>query len=484
MRSRIMIVLVVLVVVASLAGASMIWYSFRIDSIFSTTVNKDLASFKAAQNLEIYLINQKGYVSYYFIDGNPKWLIEVRKYRKSFEEQLDITWQLAENENERGILSKIERQYARYTRDKDKVIEYYKLGDKGAGLELHRLVRAQFFDLMNLCDQYKNLYDENIKKSLLESKEELGQVKFIAASMIVTSMVLGVTLAFVLFVQILNPIRRLTRQAARAEGISYYADDVTALGFQLQDLIKDVDQTKGELERSREQLLKSEKMAVLGKLAAEVAHSIRNPMTSIKMRLFSLQRNLNLNDNQKEDLGVVAEEMRRLDNIVQNFLEFSRPPKLEKQKINLSEMVDMSLQLLEKRLEHTNIRVDRRRSKWIPPIEGDPELLKEVIVNLIVNACDAMPHGGRLLVTEENAVAEKIGRAILLKISDDGPGVPEPLREKIMEPFFSTKEDGTGLGLSMVKQTIESHGGMLEVRKGDIGGATFVITLPVQEEQL
>jgi signal transduction histidine kinase len=282
---------------------------------------------------------------------------------------------------------------------------------------------------------------------------------------------------------VLFPIRKLSRKTAAA-GAQYVAtDDLETLTGRVYKLLDEVGHTRDELELSRARLLHSEKMAVVGKLAADVAHSIRNPMTSIKMRLFSLERSLGLNSAQKEDFEVVSEEMRRLDNILRNFLEFSRPPKLRMQTLSLSEIMDQTLQLLQHRLEMCGVKVEYYRGHFLPDIEADPELLKEVMVNLIVNACEAMREGGRLIISEEDAVAEHIGRAILVKITDTGPGIPDSIQDKVLEPFFSTKEEGTGLGLSIALRIVEEHGGRLELRSEEGKGTTFIVTLPLREDK-
>ena len=134
-------------------------------------------------------------------------------------------------------------------------------------------------------------------------------------------------------------------------------NEIKALSRAVRGLIEDVDQTHCELEKSREHLLQAEKMALVGKLAAGMAHSIRNPFTSVKMRLFSLGRTLELTDTQKEDFDVISEEIRHIDTIVQNFLEFSRPPKLKMQPISPSAVVDLALQLLEHRLKSYDVNV-------------------------------------------------------------------------------------------------------------------------------
>jgi len=321
----------------------------------------------------------------------------------------------------------------------------------------------------------------------LENALPSSQASFfvLRAATIILIVLIGAGTAFLTITvvyRVLFPVRKLARKTAGPGGEAQ-TDDLELITTRVYQLLEDVGKTRNELERSRAQLLHSEKMAVVGKLAADVAHSIRNPMTSIKMRLFSLERSLPLNSAQKEDFEVVSEEMRRLDNILRNFLEFSRPPKLRMQMLSLSEIVDQTLQLLQHRLEMCNVRVEHYRGHFLPDLEADPELFKEVLVNLIVNACDAMKDGGRLIISEEEAVAEHIGRALVIKVADTGPGIPDPIQDKVLEPFFSTKEEGTGLGLSIALRIVEEHGGRLELRSEEGKGATFIITLPLREEE-
>ena len=169
--------------------------------------------------------------------------------------------------------------------------------------------------------------------------------------------------------------------AASREGSTDRPDDeIQALSHRVHGLIEDIDQTASELEKSREHLQQAEKMALVGKLAAGMAHSIRNPFTSVKMRLFSLERSLNMSEVQKDDLRVISEEIRHIDTIVQNFLEFSRPPRLKIQKISPSAVVDAAIALLSHRLKSYDVSVELIRKAPLPEIEADPEQLKEVLV--------------------------------------------------------------------------------------------------------
>ncbi len=178
-------------------------------------------------------------------------------------------------------------------------------------------------------------------------------------------------------------------------------DEVAALSSRVHSLIEDVDQAQTELTRSQEHLLQSGKWAMVGKLAAGVAHSIRNPLTSVNMRLFSLKRSLAMSSSQQEDFEVIAEEIRHIDTIVRNFLEFSRPPKLKMQRISPSDVVDMALVLLRYRLESYGVEVKLIRVERLPEIWADPDQLKEVLANLMLNACEVMVNGGVITIREE-----------------------------------------------------------------------------------
>jgi signal transduction histidine kinase len=258
-------------------------------------------------------------------------------------------------------------------------------------------------------------------------------------------------------------------------------NEITSLHRSVQGLLEDVDITRQELEKSREHLLQSEKLALVGKLAAGMAHSIRNPFTSVKMRLFSLSRALELTDTQKDDLTVISDEIRHIDTIVQNFLEFSRPPRLQIQQTSPSVVVDQALQLLVHRLNSYAVKITLHREVQLPKILIDPEQLKEVFVNLIVNACEAMDSGGKIIIGEKVAVMPGMGNAAIIELSDNGPGIPEAILEKVFQPFFTTKEEGTGLGLSIASRIIEEHRGRLEVDSPEGKGTTFRILLPIEE---
>ncbi len=481
LRVRIYLILTALVIITMSGGLVTVWYTYRMERLLTTVTDKEMSAFHAAMALEIALVNQKGFLSYYFIEGNPDWLRQLGEYRQIFKERLNEALALAGGEKEKSALNRLQAEYARYIDVKDRVIAYYQTGNRDAGTVLHRQARDLFFSVLRLCEEFRDIHKDRIILAKSENQAEAAKLRIIAATAVFVSFLLAVLLAFVLGYEVLGPVRRLAAEAEGQGDGSAAGDEVKALSRSVRGLIQNVDQTRTELRKSRESLQHAEKLALVGKLAAGMAHSIRNPFTSVKMRLFSLNRSLKLAETQKEDFDVISEEIRHIDTIVQNFLEFSRPPKLSMQSISPSVVVDLAIQLLQHRLKSYDVGVKIERAHPLPEIDADPEQLKEVFVNLVVNACEAMERGGSIVIQEEVAQNHSGGVMAVIRVSDNGPGIDESIREKVFQPFFTTKEEGTGLGMSIVARIVEEHGGGIEIESNQDGGATFVIALPVKE---
>ncbi|MFO8083248.1 MAG: ATP-binding protein, partial [Desulfobacterales bacterium] len=445
----------------------------------TTIIEKDLAALQVAEGLETALVNQRGFVTYYFLDGDTDWLRQLGEYRRIFKEKLEYAAALADTPELVNAISLIDTEYKLYLDSKDKVISLYEKGNRGEGSELHAEVRQHFFKILQLCQDYKNIHYPRIASAKQHFQNEAVNLRIIAVVALFGNFVMVLLLIYVLLNQILEPVRQLSREADREGGLYLPDNEISALSRSVRGLIEDVNMTHSELEKSREHLLHSEKMAMVGKLAAGMAHSIRNPFTSIKMRLFSLSRSLNMSENQKDDIQVISEEIRHIDTIVQNFLEFSRPPRLKMQSTSPSSVIDSTIQLLEHRLKSYDVEVKIIRDRLIPEIEADPEQLKEALVNLIINACEAMDNGGCIEIHESNIALNSPNPMAIIRISDNGPGISKEECSKVFQPFYSTKEEGTGLGLSIASRIIHEHGGTIAVDSSEGKGTSFTITLPL-----
>lgn len=233
-----------------------------------------------------------------------------------------------------------------------------------------------------------------------------------------------------------------------------------------------------ELEETQMKLFQSEKMSSLGKLAAGIAHEINNPLGGIMIFADSILEDINEDDAHSEDLKRIASEAKRCKNIVKGLLEFSRQTDNTMTLQNINELLEQGMFLLENQAIFHNIDVVKEYDKDLPFIKCDSARLKQVFINITQNAIDAMGARGTFSIKTRYNREKKRAE---IEFSDTGCGIPEEIRQKIFDPFFSTKEvgKGTGLGLSMSYGIIKDHGGIIGVKSKEGDGSTFIIELPV-----
>ena len=481
LKNRVFLINTILLCITVIGAVIMVWYTYKTEKIFKDIVDKNIVLSQSSEALGISLVNQKGFVSYYLLDGNPAWLDELSRYRQLFDKHLITVKSLVEEEWEKKAVLQIESQYEDYVIAKDKVLSFYKAGEKDKGALLHKEVRQYFSKLMASCEQFKLFHKDKIQDAIKTSRIESNHLRYIAILAIITVIVLSLLINYIFERHILGPIRKLATEADRLGSLKPSSNEISALKKSVHGLIESEEQTHQELERNRETMMLSEKMALLGKLGAGTAHSIRNPLTSVKMRLFSLNRSCDFNKHQKEDFQVISSEINQINQIVENFLEFARPPKLKMKKMSPSNVVDSALHLLEERLKSYHVTTRLIRHHPLAETFVDPAQLKEVIVNIIVNACEAMDKGGMIIIHEEENHADPQKKVAVIRIIDDGTGISQEDQVEVFNPFFTTKDEGTGLGLSIAFNIINEHGGWLDVSSEEGCGASFAIILPIKD---
>ncbi|WAC06651.1 MAG: PAS domain S-box protein [Thermodesulfobacteriota bacterium] len=239
-----------------------------------------------------------------------------------------------------------------------------------------------------------------------------------------------------------------------------------------------------ELQDTQMRLIQTEKMASLGSLAAGVAHEINNPLGGILIYASLLMEDFaDQNDPRVQDLKRIVEEGTRCKDIVKNLLEFARQTESKFEPVDINKLIDDVLFFLEKQALFHNIKTLRELSPDLPLIQGDPNPIKQVLMNMMVNAAEAMSEkGGTLTITTE---VNPDGSSIAIFFKDTGLGIPPAIQSKIFEPFFTTKDvgKGTGLGLSTSYGIVQSHHGTIEVESASGKGATFKIILPIAFEK-
>lgn len=233
-----------------------------------------------------------------------------------------------------------------------------------------------------------------------------------------------------------------------------------------------------QVEESQQALLRVEKMAAAGRLTASIAHEVNNPLQSVQNCLHLAGHEHVSPEKRKEYFELAKKELDRLMKTVQRMLDFYRPGAVQVEQVDLLELLNHVLRLTAQQLHSKNIAVSTDLPDSLPPIDAVSSQVQQVFINLILNALDAMPGGGELWVRVQ---AKKDGVEIIFE--DNGPGIPEDKRDNIFEPFFSTKEGGTGLGLTVSYNIVTAHGGTLDLIPGRGSGACFRLFLPMGDKQ-
>jgi signal transduction histidine kinase len=252
--------------------------------------------------------------------------------------------------------------------------------------------------------------------------------------------------------------------------------DVHGLDRQLEQAVVRVREVAEQLQERQREVLRAQQLAAVGQLAASVAHEVRNPLMAIKMLVDAALRPHNPRPVTAENLAVIRKEVARLEKTVQGFLDFTRPPPLRRGPCDLRAVVADALALVDARAGQQQVRVEWQPPAGPVPADVDASQVKGVLVNLFLNALDAMAGGGRLEVG-----LRATSQGACLTVADTGAGIPPQMEGRLFTPFASSKATGTGLGLCTSRRVIEEHGGRLRGANRPEGGACFTITLPVPE---
>ncbi len=239
-------------------------------------------------------------------------------------------------------------------------------------------------------------------------------------------------------------------------------------------LERKVEQRTTELRAMQAHLIQSEKLAGVGKLAAGVAHEINNPLTCVLTNSSLLLADLPPDDLRREDLQTIVDETLRCRKIVKGLLDFARQTKPQKQNLDLNKVVEDVLSLVKNQASFQNITIRTEMDPTLPPVLADADQMRQVVLNIILNAADAMPQSGVLRI---RSYFESSSKQVILRISDTGPGIPVEIQDKLFEPFFTTKKTGTGLGLAIAYGIMERHKGALKVESSPGHGTTIVVIL-------
>jgi signal transduction histidine kinase len=317
-------------------------------------------------------------------------------------------------------------------------------------------------------DLRKDLHNEIYQKLQLE--------EFVSVPLIVENEVIGVIVADNLYSD--KPI-----DESRVTLLNLFANQA-AIAVERTHTYKNMAEQKSaleraliELRRTQKQLIHSERLATVGKMAAHVAHEIRNPLVTIGGFANSMLKGNKSHQDIRETAGIITNEVRRLEKILSNVLDFSRVPKPNFKRANINEVIISACHLIEEETDTSQIHCTKTLDDSIPEFYFDPEQIKQVMLNILRNAIQSLNKAGGSITIKSQHVNEQ---EIEVQISDTGSGVRKEMLDNIFNPFFTTRPDGTGLGLAICQQIISDHGGLIRA-ESELGvGTTFYFTLPLR----
>jgi two-component system sensor histidine kinase HydH len=271
--------------------------------------------------------------------------------------------------------------------------------------------------------------------------------------------------------EIVLPDAQGVRRTLQLNSLSIVESEGARAGAML--LIQDLSQVKS----LEEELRRSERLAALGKMAAGVAHELRNPLSSIKGLALLLKSRFQEKGTDQETADILVQEVERLNRSIGELLDYARPQKLVKEKVRPEELVQKAVSLIRMDAESVGVRVEIEADQEMPLVLADQDKLNQVFLNLFLNSIQAMESGGRLTIRLTTQ-----GRNVLFTVTDTGCGVKKEDLPRVFDPYFTTKPEGTGLGLALSLKIIEEHDGVMSFASEPDGGATVVVSLPCDEE--
>lgn len=323
--------------------------------------------------------------------------------------------------------------------------------------------------------------------------DDLRRSAFVATLISLGVIVLGVWLALTSLVD--QPLQRLVAVMGRAErgDLSVRADvpnsdELGQLARHFNDMIAKLHTAQGELERyHQEQLARADRLATIGEMAAAIAHEIRNPLTGISGALSVLSRDFPADDPRREIVRQTRLLIERLNNTVEDILHYSRPSSPQFQTVKLDDIVDRSLSLAAGEAKKAGIQVIREPASDADGavsamVSADPHQIQQVLLNLILNAIQASTAGGQIMVRTHVSADDAEPARAAVEIEDHGKGMTPEEVAQAFQPFFSTKAQGTGLGLPIARQIVEQHHGRISLRSTPGAGTCVQVQLPAQPQ--
>jgi two-component system, NtrC family, sensor histidine kinase HydH len=468
-------------------GVVTAWFVQRWQKAVTYDLRVNVSGVRAAEELEILVREARTRLDYFLITGDSRYLAQVPELRSETERWLAEAERWADTAREQQLVSRVRQGHRLFWSELERITAQVPRPEQATAVR--RLIDNVIVrEMVEPTHEFLDLNEVQVEEAIA------GHQAF-GDRLIYGLLILGTCGSAAGVVAGFGFARRLSRSlvqlsvlirdaAGRLEAgvgpITFPRGDLGELEVVLRLIGERVGTIVQRLQQKEHEVLRAEQMAAVGQLAAGMAHELRNPLTSMKLLVQGAMAapaadvgaaNLNLGSR---DLIVLEEEITRLEQLIQSFLDFARPPKLEKRILDVRPLVEQTLAFVAGRAAAAAAKIELDAPPRPARAAVDAGQFRQILLNLVLNALDAIPDGGSIRV-----VVEYEGDTWLtLRVADDGSGLPAALGERIFEPFTTTKETGLGLGLSICKRIAEAHGGSLSGSSRAEGGAVFTLRLP------
>jgi two-component system sensor histidine kinase HydH len=473
-----------ILILVALAAA---WYVRESQRTISTVIASNVASVQAAQELEISFREIHVQFDRYLITLKPDHLRSVPALRKRSAAALAEATAAAGTPQEQLLMKQVGEGYR----------EFFERYDE---LERNPPAQGLYQELWKLTDEVLTkkilehirryvLLNETVLAQTVEANQQLSdRLTFGLIGLGICGSAAGLLAGWVIATsirrsllktdEVLRDTAALLGAAAQVRPVKIPSGPAVEDGA-LQRITEAAAAVLQRLKQTERDALRAEQLAWVGQMAAGIAHEVRNPLTSIKLLVQAATDPRRSAGFRPRDLRVLEGEILRLEQIISTFLDFARPPRPDKRPVQVPELLRECLAGVCARAELQNVDIRLDAAGGVPPVEADAGQLKQVVYNLLFNALDALPQGGTVRVRVGSGSAGVAGRhSVVVRVEDTGPGLPAGLEDQIFEPFVSTKDAGLGLGLSISRRIVETHGGSIAARTDPAGGAVFTVRLP------
>ena len=459
------------------------WYINRLQTHLAHMLLASLASQGSAQDLEKGVRQLRYHSLLYLIDPSPILRQPIDKDNQFVKEALQRARQAAGSPEMLQCVEEIEAGYRNYHREIGQLL--VALPPNASRTDLVKVMKAHSLSsVIEPSEELLRLNKDMVAQTARDSRSVSRQLQI---AMILLGLVGPVSGLLAGYGMARGLSRSLYQLSVRVKDMAHHLDqdvasvsieaegDLSNLDRQLQHVVRRVEEVAERQQQQQRQLLRAEQLAAVGQLAASVAHEVRNPITAVKMLVEVALHCRNPKPLTQDDLKVIHREIARLEQTVQGLLDFARLPSPHRTACDLRDLVAQAVELVQARARQQSVAFVVRTPPDGAPAHVDQGQWRTVLVNLLLNALDAMPQGGRLEVD----LSSTSPTGICLTVADSGAGIPPEILNRLFTPFASTKPTGTGLGLSLSRRIVEEHGGQLTAANRPEGGACFTVTLPV-----